>query len=602
MAESRSLADMASLAFNDLRTNRGRRLAHGARWRSRRLKQKTERVKRAWAGGSDGVASGDAKKNADLPTERKVEERLYSLGYGSKADYVLEQTCQRLTAAGIRYMLNGLGAGEAKALHIHTDDVGRLVDTLIDLPDCEVLARSRDWRLPVDIQNRRKIARASRSFDLLIVEDKTEFDAEVVVPPAPSDDGSVEGWEVVHVGRRHIQCSRLQILLWRTHNGAYGKRLFEVDRQMPTVRRLREATFHRLMKNNHDFDTDLAGVGAPTFDIDVVYTWVDGDDPEWLAERSKYSADLGKSAASVRVNHDERFRNRDELRYSLRSLHLFAPWVRNIYIVTMGQTPSWLNVDHPKIHVVDHRDIYTDPSCLPTFNSSSIETQLHHVPGLARKFIYFNDDVFLGQYCYPKDFFAPNGAIKCFPSLQRAYEPDIDEKSEEYVQADKNAIELIASRYPFVGRHIMQHVPHPADRDLLYQMEQDFPDAFAKAAAPRFRSSSDLRPIAFMQFHYGYHQGLVEFAKISHRYLALWKPSILNQLATTEKKRSAKTFCVNDVGLQPERLSMVNRAVVAFLESYFPAVSPYENGPSVVADTAPDQAASPDDLDEDIGA
>ena len=42
---------------------------------------------------------------------------------------------------------------------------------------------------------------------------------------------------------------------------------------------------------------------------------------------------------ATRVVHDERFRNRDELKYSLRSLDLFAPWVRTIHIVTADQCP-----------------------------------------------------------------------------------------------------------------------------------------------------------------------------------------------------------------------------------------------------------------------
>ena len=43
-----------------------------------------------------------------------------------------------------------------------------------------------------------------------------------------------------------------------------------------------------------------------------------------------------------------------ELRYSLRSVEKYAPWIRNIYIVTNGQIPSWLKVDHPRLTIVSH--------------------------------------------------------------------------------------------------------------------------------------------------------------------------------------------------------------------------------------------------------
>ena len=83
----------------------------------------------------------------------------------------------------------------------------------------------------------------------------------------------------------------------------------------------------------------------------------------------------------------------EELRYSLRSIWQFAPWVRHIFVVTNGQIPHWLNIDHPKLTLISHEQIFTNLSHLPTFSSPAIESHLHHIPGLSQKFIYFNDDV-----------------------------------------------------------------------------------------------------------------------------------------------------------------------------------------------------------------
>ena len=45
-----------------------------------------------------------------------------------------------------------------------------------------------------------------------------------------------------------------------------------------------------------------------------------------------------QDAAQIHVeSEDSRFRDNDELRYSLRSLEQHAPWLRHIYIVTNGQ-------------------------------------------------------------------------------------------------------------------------------------------------------------------------------------------------------------------------------------------------------------------------
>src|SRR5438445_117204 len=122
---------------------------------------------------------------------------------------------------------------------------------------------------------------------------------------------------------------------------------------------------------------------------------------------------------------------------------MYAPFVRNVYLVTMDQTPAWLNVDHPKLTVVSHSDIYADRAALPTFNSSSIETQLHHIDGLAEHFLYFNDDVFLGRPCSWQDFFWAGGATKFFPATHAVSANLIHDQAEEYLIADRNAIRLL---------------------------------------------------------------------------------------------------------------------------------------------------------------
>lgn len=76
-----------------------------------------------------------------------------------------------------------------------------------------------------------------------------------------------------------------------------------------------------------------------------------------------------------------------------------------MFIVTNGQIPEWLDIHHPKVTLITHDMIFPDTSVLPTFSSSSIEMNLHRIPGLSDYFIYFNDDVFLGQPVFPYDFY-----------------------------------------------------------------------------------------------------------------------------------------------------------------------------------------------------
>ena len=100
-----------------------------------------------------------------------------------------------------------------------------------------------------------------------------------------------------------------------------------------------------------------------------------------------------------------RFSDKEELRYSLRSLEKYAPWVRHVYLVTNGQIPHWINLDHPRLSIITHEDIFEKSSHLPTYSSPAIESHLHRISGISKKFLYFNDDVFLGEEVWPSDFY-----------------------------------------------------------------------------------------------------------------------------------------------------------------------------------------------------
>ena len=128
------------------------------------------------------------------------------------------------------------------------------------------------------------------------------------------------------------------------------------------------------------------------FPVDVVYTWVDGSDPAWLRRR----AEFGGEGYHEEAGNAARYLSRDELRYSLRSLHMYAPWVRNVFLVTDDQAPAWL-VGAPAAPDRRPPGDLLPTAALPTFNSHAIESQLHHIDGLTEHFLYFNDDMFLGR-------------------------------------------------------------------------------------------------------------------------------------------------------------------------------------------------------------
>ena len=148
--------------------------------------------------------------------------------------------------------------------------------------------------------------------------------------------------------------------------------------------------------------------------IDVVLTWVDGNDPAWQAEKRKYLPVQADTSETSEV----RYREWDNVQYIFRGIEKFMPWVNCVHFVTWGHIPKWLNTDCDKLHVVNHRDFIPE-KYLPTFNSNTIELNLHRIPGLAEQFINFNDDMFVIAPTKPEDFFV-NGLPKDMAVLSPA--------------------------------------------------------------------------------------------------------------------------------------------------------------------------------------
>ena len=184
--------------------------------------------------------------------------------------------------------------------------------------------------------------------------------------------------------------------------------------------------------------------------IDFVITWVDGSDEKWLAEKRAFAEGRPliekTSSTSKRAfaenqpstknqpsiigrpslekprfdSSDLRFRNDfDFLKYWFRGVEKFAPWVNRIFFVTAGHLPDWLNPDHPKLKIIHHSD-FIPKEFLPTFNSHTIENNLHRIAELSENFVYFNDDFYLLRKTRSEDFFKDGNIrekLSCFHEL-----------------------------------------------------------------------------------------------------------------------------------------------------------------------------------------
>jgi hypothetical protein len=311
-----------------------------------------------------------------------------------------------------------------------------------------------------------------------------------------------------------------------------------------------------------------------TFDIDLVFSWVDGSDPEFRARRA---AQMSQHVVGEGDDAEARIRQIDELKYALRSVNMFTPWVRRIFIATDSVPPAWL-AEHPKITIVPAVDHFSDPAALPTYNSHAVESQLHHIPGLSEHFLYSNDDMFFGRPLKASMFFSPGGVTKFIESPTRIGLGANDPMRSGFENAARVNRRLLFERFgQLITRHL-EHTAAPLRKSVLAEMERQFPQEFARTQASAYRSATDISVTNSFYHYYALMTGrAVQQEKAKVLYVDTTTRAGLDLLAGLRKKRGYDFFCLND-GSFPEVSEAERTArVIAFLERYFPIPAPWEN-------------------------
>jgi len=296
--------------------------------------------------------------------------------------------------------------------------------------------------------------------------------------------------------------------------------------------------------------------------LDVVYTWVDGSRPDYCELLHRFSprpSDL----------NPERYRDPAQmLRHSLRSLETFFPSFGRVFLVTARpQVPAWLDLSHPRLRIVHHDQFFDDPAALPTFNSNVIESFLHLLPGVSDRFLYLNDDYFLGAPVTAADFVALDGRIRVFGSL-----------CGEYFRARTH------ERLPFTFS-ALEHGPTLIERTTYAAALAHAPAELAALRRHRFRQPDDLRPDRVYRWHLLRRDRTRAVAEPFWRYLRYARflkltdrpASLARQLARLRAARP-KFFCLNDdLGASPHSSTLA--ALAGFLADYFPRPSSFERAP-----------------------
>ena len=297
-------------------------------------------------------------------------------------------------------------------------------------------------------------------------------------------------------------------------------------------------------------------VTNPPFPIDIVYTW------------------KGESkSTNVRLGYNY------ELKYSLRSIELYAPWINKIFILmNKKKYPSWIK-ENDKIVVIEHLDTFPSQEYLPNFNSNAIETTIVNIKDLSEHYIYFNDDIFLGKKTKYTDFFTPSG---------KAVIDDYTIKNTTNIVKDENN-DILNIEFPPSSDKIYKHIPIPQIKSIVLEFNEKYADFihWVRKTKKRKNKGFDICKKNTLnspcqQLHYP----IAKFMKLKDKvvlknnnenniYIPNIDPNFEKKLKYLLLKKPL-FFCINDVEPNPDKKKLLLDEVLDFFNTYYPNKAYFE--------------------------
>lgn len=329
--------------------------------------------------------------------------------------------------------------------------------------------------------------------------------------------------------------------------------------------------------------------------IDFVITWVDGTDTKWMAEREKYISGVQEDSS------DRRYRDWDNLRYWFRGVEKFAPWVNRVFFVTCGQIPGWLNVDHPKLRVINHSD-YIPEKYLPLFNSNPIEIMLNRIENLSEQFVLFNDDTFLIKKTAEEDFFDAGlpcdsaalnihsvvlGKTDLYASLQATglvnkyfdmHKSIRDNLSKwinpKYGKALFRTIYLLPSKvFPEIRQF---HLPNSFLKSVFDEVWEKEPDLFYDTCTHRFRNKTDYTQWSMRNWQIASGRFVPRKVSVGQEFTIGKGDHEPEECVQYMRRSKGKIICMNDGQLSEEEFAHAKKVILDEFERMFPEKSSYE--------------------------
>lgn len=317
-------------------------------------------------------------------------------------------------------------------------------------------------------------------------------------------------------------------------------------------------------------------MNAENIPVDIVYTWVDDQFPG-------YSNLLQQYAKTGHDTNPNRTRNNlDVLKYSLRSVEKYTPWIRNVYIFTARpQRPEWLNTANKRIKLIHHDEVI-EREFLPTFNSFCIVSHLALLNDISDPFLYMEDDMLFASPTDVDDFIPEDRQIILRPRFDKTTNParQHDRDQPPWNKALSYSNHLLDRRYGKQARHSINHVPVMIYKQLWIRMTEIWQEAFEHTRQCKFRELYNVAPEYLYQYFMLY-ENRAQMAGIRDTWRKTFYMGLENNMLLVRAglfmldRINPRFYCLNDnFGENPD--PRIENFVRKYMERKYPLKSSFE--------------------------
>ena len=278
--------------------------------------------------------------------------------------------------------------------------------------------------------------------------------------------------------------------------------------------------------------------------IDFVVIYVDMSDKEWCDGYNEFIKTNNIPLPEIN-NVEVRSRDYGTLKCLFRSLDLYAPWINNVFLCVQreSQVPKWINRDTVK--VVLHEE-FIPREFLPVYNTFTIQTHVHRIPGISENFIFSDDDSILMDHTTPDFFFNHGKMVQNVKIANMNMTKGSSSKFSHYFKCGASEVvkKLLEVKNDFYYED--DHAMHPMSKSLNEELYNKL-DISKHVSA--FREKNNI--FRFTYLTYAWFKRKIIFSASRNGYIDFKNKDINQVRKWLDMSRKNKQISVNDQDLNP---------------------------------------------------